>query len=410
MNKDQLNDYKKYLDKGTMVYFVASNAFEFATSIKARVKAHLAYNIAINSKDYIYPDVMAWLLSQVPPQNQKSLYLESIHTEDTYDDNDVYMSGKKPTRNGYSIRTRVDDNRQAPIFIEGHKVYFTFQKDAVDPNNMYVIKPDVIKFTTYSKDGQAAVQRKINDILAKKKTASNGINLYTVTGGGYWNSYNITKRHMSSVILKDGQAERVTNDLQNFLDSEREYVRRGIPWHRGYLFYGPPGTGKTSFARALASEFGLNLYYVSLGDIGKDVKLVSMLRDIGPQSILLLEDIDIFHAAKERDSDGEELSLSGLLNALDGVVTPHGLITIMTTNNKDALDEAVIRSGRVDLAEEIGLADYKQIRDTFQYFYSQPLTSEIYIDNVAISDVVELFKRNMDDPIAAEKELINWSS
>jgi len=70
----------------------------------------------------------------------------------------------------------------------------------------------------------------------------------------------------------------------------------------------------------------------------------------------LLEDVDVFHSATERDDEGSGVTLSGLLNALDGIATPRGLLTVTTTNDPSALDVAVIRPGRVDLSEQFGYA------------------------------------------------------
>ena len=62
----------------------------------------------------------------------------------------------------------------------------------------------------------------------------------------------IRKRTLNSVVLEDGQSERILADMKLFLGSEEWYIDKGISHQRGYLFYGPPGTGKTSFIKALA--------------------------------------------------------------------------------------------------------------------------------------------------------------
>jgi len=46
---------------------------------------------------------------------------------------------------------------------------------------------------------------------------------------------------------------------------------------------------------------------------------------------------------------GRELTFSGFLNALDGIRSKDGTITIMTTNHKEKLDPALIRPGRCDV-------------------------------------------------------------
>ena len=63
------------------------------------------------------------------------------------------------------------------------------------------------------------------------------------------------------------------------------------------------------------------------------------------------------------------LTLSGLLNALDGVSAQEGRILIATTNKYSALDPALCRPGRMDLHIEFKLASKYQARELFIRFY-----------------------------------------
>lgn len=56
-----------------------------------------------------------------------------------------------------------------------------------------------------------------------------------------------------------------------------------------------------------------------------------------------------------------QVTLSGLLNAIDGTSSPEGHVLIMTTNFPEALDEVLTRPGRVDVKVEFGLADAQQL-------------------------------------------------
>jgi len=48
------------------------------------------------------------------------------------------------------------------------------------------------------------------------------------------------------------------------------------------------------------------------------------------------------------------VSLSALLNVLDGIGSQEGRVVIMTTNHAERLDAALIRPGRVDMKLELG--------------------------------------------------------
>ena len=66
---------------------------------------------------------------------------------------------------------------------------------------------------------------------------------------------------------------------------------------------------------------------------------------------------------------GSRITLSGLLNALDGVGAQEGRILYATTNKYKALDPALCRPGRMDLHVEFKLASRYQARELFKCFY-----------------------------------------
>lgn len=63
------------------------------------------------------------------------------------------------------------------------------------------------------------------------------------------------------------------------------------------------------------------------------------------------------------------ITMSGLLNAIDGVASQEGRLLIMTTNYIDRISEALVRPGRVDLSIKFDLANRQQIRDLFLRMY-----------------------------------------
>jgi mitochondrial chaperone BCS1 len=200
-------------------------------------------------------------------------------------------------------------------------------------------------------------------------------------------------RAMETVVLDSDQKEKLINDVNEYLhpSSARWYANRGIPYRRGYLFYGPPGTGKTSLSFALAGVFGLEIFVCSLSEPNfTEGELSSLFNSLPRRCIVLLEDIDTAGLAK-RDKerrkiedqelksgkpDGEEngpknkITLSGLLNAIDGVAAHEGRVLVMTSNHPEKLDSALVRPGRIDMQIHFGLATKQQIRELFLRMYA----------------------------------------
>ncbi|KAH9946492.1 P-loop containing nucleoside triphosphate hydrolase protein [Amylocystis lapponica] len=204
------------------------------------------------------------------------------------------------------------------------------------------------------------------------------------------------KRPLKSIILDPGVKDLLLDDARDFLESKTWYSDRGIPFRRGYLLYGAPGSGKTSIIQGLAGELGLDVYIVSLSRAGlDDTGLSSLISDMPDKCIALMEDIDAaFHQGitrerkekpKENKDDDDSpdkprgrdettsslsrITLSGLLNALDGIGAQEGRILFATTNHYTALDPALCRPGRMDLHIEFKLASKFQAEELFKCFY-----------------------------------------
>ena len=151
---------------------------------------------------------------------------------------------------------------------------------------------------------------------------------------------------------------------------------------------------------ALAGHFRLSIYALSLLDPElSDSKLSLAMSYLPERSLLLLEDIDSSgidreasnteqDAKKEADKKSKKkaaskVTLSGLLNAIDGPHAPEGQVLLMTTNTPKDLDEALVRPGRIDMQVEFKHAARSQIRDMFLRMYSE--------DTMAIGKEKELF-------------------
>ncbi|ARF10058.1 AAA family ATPase [Indivirus ILV1] len=167
----------------------------------------------------------------------------------------------------------------------------------------------------------------------------------------------IPKRSLNDTILDTATYYNLTNLLDTFYTKPEYYNKYNIPYKLCILLSGPPGMGKTSIIKSIANKYDTNLYMISLNSIN-DKMLPFVFKSIKEKSILVFEDIDCMtidrkiNKKENKDDDDDvnkSVTLSGFLNALDGIVIPEGLVIIMTTNYPEKLDSALLRQERVHL-------------------------------------------------------------
>ncbi|TQV90743.1 mitochondrial chaperone bcs1 [Cordyceps javanica] len=194
-------------------------------------------------------------------------------------------------------------------------------------------------------------------------------------------------RPLSTVMLAKHQKEALINDVREFVNPEtREWYRqKNFAYRRGYLLYGPPGTGKSSLSSAIAGEFEMDIYTINIPSVD-DKTLKKLFNQLPDKCVVLLEDIDAVGtdrstSEEERKERKQSLSLSGLLNEIDGVASQEGRLLIMTTNHKNLLDDALIREGRIDLKIEFSLADSVTTANLFKFMY-EPVVGAKPLDSL----------------------------
>ena len=179
-------------------------------------------------------------------------------------------------------------------------------------------------------------------------------------------------RPLESIVLPKATKDRVVDDMAEYLsaDTKRFYTSHGVPYRRSYLFYGVPGAGKSSMIAGLAGKFARNVCYLQLCDKDmSDDALKNAVHRVPSRSIVVLEDIDAMFARNRAKKNDTPLTFSGLLNALDGIGSNSGQIFILTTNERENLDDALIRHGRVDVQVEFCTCVPEQATTMFSNFY-----------------------------------------
>lgn len=134
---------------------------------------------------------------------------------------------------------------------------------------------------------------------------------------------------------------------------------------RGILLSGPPGTGKTLIARALAHESASNFIPVRptriisqfLGDAERAISEVFAKARQSAPTLIFFDELDAL--APRRGGQDATLNriVAQLLTEMDGLVTNAGITVLAATNRAEAIDPALLRPGRFDLAVPVPLPD-----------------------------------------------------
>ena len=233
-------------------------------------------------------------------------------------------------------------------------------------------------------------------------------------------SHMLSTKKASNFCFKDDDNTNgfafLLNDLKRFLASEAWYKQMNLAYRRGYLLHGPPGTGKTTLIAQLASTLGLNLCVLDLAEPALDDTTLRLRVDNAPKnSIILLEDVDSAlrspsHTTRHDNNNTHEDTPStwaggsanppndktfsflegmshkplscvthrGILALLDGQLSnSDAQVFFLTTNFKDALPKNMIRPGRCDVDQKIGLASMAQSKFVFLKFFPEATEDDL---------------------------------
>ena len=362
---------------GGFLLMVSGAAMALLKEIPARtvqwIKSQFSVSLVVLDSDPLFESMLAWLDAQPYSKRTRRLAVSTSFDDDDKDEKRVLFS---PAPGDHLLRYRgkfiwINRERSKP---EGPGAQ---TRRPIESITLTVIGRSQVPLRTILEDASATVIERQRERVA----------VY-VGDYGWWRKLKGTrKRPYESVFLPPGDAEALIGDARWFLGNRSSYYSACVPYRRGYLLHGKPGTGKTSIVAALASELNLSLYVLPLSSPGmSDQQLSSLLLAVRPGSIVLLEDVDAVGLrrkaaqasggtepsatpAEADDDSASGVTLSGLLNCLDGIVSQEGCLTFLTTNNVEALDDALIRPGRVDMRIEFKQASEHQIVSAYQRFF-----------------------------------------
>jgi len=168
--------------------------------------------------------------------------------------------------------------------------------------------------------------------------------------------------------------------------------RSGLPFAvKGAFITGPPGVGKSVMAEALANALGLRVVelkpftYRSMWYGATEKMLNAIMNQVFRRKrelAVVIDDAEFLSSRKYTIHEAHLSELSTILYHLQRTDRP---FTILTANNPDLIDPALLRPGRVDVAILIGYPDKEMRRKALlknASKYRVRFTSEKVVDYV----------------------------
>ena len=264
-----------------------------------------------------------------------------------------------------------------------------------------------------------------------------------------------TNRTFNTIFFE--QKQSYLKSLNFFLNNEKWYQSRGIPYHYGIFLHGTPGCGKTSIIKATIQYTKRHVLVIPLNRIKTCGQLESVFfnKEINSKvipmenRIYIFEDIDclcdiiksrelktlddrndnknnqksnaefnlLMKIVSDKSSDkgynpDDELTLSCFLNIIDGVQETPGRIMIMTSNYPGEIDKAILRPGRIDFNIELKKATINILNEILSFFYDIPIEDVVEMtSNMGFKDydmspaeIMNICQQNYDNI----KECINY--
>ena len=193
----------------------------------------------------------------------------------------------------------------------------------------------------------------------------------------------------------DELKHRLSDEVIWPLKNKAKAAKYRITPPSGMLLYGPAGCGKTFFAQKFAEETGFSFKLIVPSDIGGMIihetqkKVAELFEEAQREApcIICFDEIDAM-VPRRTSTPGLEYQNTEVNEFLAQMNNcgEKGIFIIGTTNNKDLIDPAALRTGRLDYHVEIPKPDRIQRAELFRVcLQNRPMESDIDFESLAMS-------------------------
>lgn len=196
------------------------------------------------------------------------------------------------------------------------------------------------------------------------------------------------------------QLRYVQKRVDLLLNQREEIERIGRRPTLGALFHGKPGTGKTHFAKIVASESDADFYRIRGPEIvtkwvGDTEEILRELFDHAKRNepaILFFDELDSLGSERGEGPNQQfgNRIVAQLLSLMDGIdQEQEGLLIIGSTNRIEDIDQALLRSGRLDWKIKFEVPEHQGRVEIFESLRQQGYNVADSVDPEEIASLTD---------------------
>lgn len=192
----------------------------------------------------------------------------------------------------------------------------------------------------------------------------------------------LTEVRPGNLILNRDLMAAINANLFTPITRVVDCLANDIKVKRGVLLGGPYGTGKTlaaTVAARLAQDSGITyIYSPRASELGDAIAFAKQYQS--PACVVFCEDID-------RTVTGDRtVEMDDILNILDGIDTKNeNIITVLTTNHLENVNQAMLRPGRLDAIMNIVPPDAETAERLVRYYGGEAIHVDEDLSEVGVA-------------------------
>ena len=281
-------------------------------------------------------------------------------------------------------QTNLNDSDEVDIFLEKRKNPLNFLNNKDDHLKNVIIKAldsdsdnrfDSLNSMLKFLNRETLLTEQISKPVKKHKKSGNGFN---DIGG------------------MDSLKELLKTKVLDVLNKPEHFKKYGVTVPNGMLLYGPPGCGKTFISEKFCEEAGYNFFLIKPSDLssiyisGGEEKIGNLFNQAeqNSPSVICFDEVD---AVMPKRTEGSNQSISSRVNEFLAQInkcSERGIFVIATTNKPDLIDEAILRTGRLEIQLYVGPPDFEARKSMFEIFLNKRY-SEIGLDYNKLSELTK---------------------